>query len=203
MATARQTQRAISKEALQQIKAGGVGHVPEDKGDETARFIFENFNSLAPWKNLHKYHRLNQLIRHFDADFALGVELQVQWHECDRSLRLEKHLAPSRPKRIAYGFNEHENFGRCQYGGTCAASLGRLAQLALAQYLPESSAHTSRATPKPLSGAKSNVGAQSTTNTVATSAALGTTDARQPYLLTTWHFNSSNGRPRERMSSSS
>lgn len=31
IATARQTQRAISKEALQQIKASGIGHVPEDK----------------------------------------------------------------------------------------------------------------------------------------------------------------------------
>ena len=62
IATARQTQRAISKGALQQLKTGGVGHVPADKGDETARFLFENFNSLAPWKNLHKYHRLNQLI---------------------------------------------------------------------------------------------------------------------------------------------
>ena len=128
IATARQTQRAISKGALQQLKTGGVGHVPADKGDETARFLFENFNSLAPWKNLHKYHRLNQLIRHFDADFALGVELQVQWQECDRSLRLEKHLNPGRPKRVVYGFNEHENFGRCQYGGTCATSIGRLAQ---------------------------------------------------------------------------
>eukprot|EP00956_Cyclotella_meneghiniana_P021219 scaffold38273_cov70-Cyclotella_meneghiniana.AAC.7 len=124
----RHSQRAMSTEALDQIKTGGTGHVPNDKGDNTACFIFENFNSLAPWKNLYKYHRLNQLIQHFDADFALEVELQVQWHECNCSLRLEKHLTPSRPKCIAYGFNEHENFGRCQYGGTCAASMGKLAQ---------------------------------------------------------------------------
>jgi hypothetical protein len=54
IATARQTQQAISKEALQQIKAGGVGHVPEDKGDETARFIFENFNFNAQRGELQK-----------------------------------------------------------------------------------------------------------------------------------------------------
>lgn len=102
--------------------------MPKDKGDDTAQFLFKNFNSLAPWKNLHKYHRLNQLICHYDADFALSVELQVEWHECDRSLRPEKHLTPGRPKRVVYGFNEHENFGRCQYGGNCGASMGKLSQ---------------------------------------------------------------------------
>jgi hypothetical protein len=126
--SARQQQKKLAKCMMDQLKIGGVGSVPEEKNEATARFIFENYNSLAPWKGLSRYHRLNSLIKQFDADFALGVELQVQWQECDPSLRLEKHLTPGRPKRVQYGYNEHENFGRCQYGGTSVATIGKLAQ---------------------------------------------------------------------------
>ena len=48
IAVAHHNQCNISREVLKQIKAGGVGHVPDDKGSETAHFIFENYNSLAP-----------------------------------------------------------------------------------------------------------------------------------------------------------
>ena len=131
IASARRDVQSINEKLAEALEHGAVGWIPMEKEDNIGRFIFENYNSLAVWKNLHKVHELNNLLRKYDADCALGVELQVQWDEArkiDRGLSLDKLLLPGRTKRTVVGFNKHENFHRSQYGGTSIATFDRLSQ---------------------------------------------------------------------------
>lgn len=105
-----------------------MGYVPEQKDDHTCRFVFENYNSLSFWNSQHKIHHLNKMLRQFDADCALGVELQVQWDMADTNLRLDKILMPGQQKRVAIGYNRHEKISRSQHGGTSIATFDRLSQ---------------------------------------------------------------------------
>ena len=102
IAAARRDVQSINEELAKALEHGAVGWIPTEKDDNIGRFIFENYNSLAVRKNLHKVHELNNLLRKYDADCALGVELQVQWDEAckiDRGLSLDKLLLPGRTKR--------------------------------------------------------------------------------------------------------
>ena len=73
IASARRDVQSINEKLAKALEHGAVGWIPMEKEDNIGRFIFENYNILAPWKNLHKYHQLNQLIQHYDAYFALGI----------------------------------------------------------------------------------------------------------------------------------
>ena len=92
------------------------------------RFLFENYNSLSLWENHNKIHRLNKLIKEFDADCIAGVELQVQWSKMGKDSSLARLLAPGKDKKVCVGYNRHEDYSRSQYGGTSLVSLGRLSQ---------------------------------------------------------------------------
>ena len=131
MVAARQEIRSVTNTIKQQWSEGAVGYVPEVKDDRTCRFVFENYNSLSFWNSQHKIHHLNKLLRQFDADCALGAELQVQWDMADTNLRLEKLLMPGQQKRVAVGYNKHEAFNRSQHGGVSLATFDRLSQFVL------------------------------------------------------------------------
>eukprot|EP00956_Cyclotella_meneghiniana_P007317 scaffold9944_cov52-Cyclotella_meneghiniana.AAC.5 len=76
MVAAQNETRSAATKITDQWSKGAVGFVPEVKDDRVCRFVFENYNSLSFWHSQHKIHHLNKLLRHFDADCALGVELQ-------------------------------------------------------------------------------------------------------------------------------
>jgi hypothetical protein len=102
IASARRDVQIINEELPQALEHGAVGRIPTEKDYNIGRFIFENYNSLAVWKNLHKVHELNKLLQKYDADCALGVELQVQWdeaHKIDKGLSMDKILLPGWDKR--------------------------------------------------------------------------------------------------------
>ena len=93
--------------------------------------MFENWDSLAPWKSRGKVDRINALCKRFDVDCILANEVQVQWDIAlaqDRTLSLERLLMPSAVKRVVTSHNTHERFHRSQYGGTCIATFDRLSQ---------------------------------------------------------------------------
>jgi len=131
IAAAKRTTRALSSTIKDQWEKGAVGYVPEQKDDNICRFLFENYNSLSFWHSQHKIHLLNKLLRQFDADCALGVELQVQWDMTDSNLRLEKLLMPGHQKRVTVGYNKHERINRSQHGGVSIATFDRLSQFVL------------------------------------------------------------------------
>ncbi|KAL3801153.1 hypothetical protein ACHAWO_002724 [Cyclotella atomus] len=131
LAAARLEQKHVAEAIEKQIKAGGVGTVPIEKEDNVGCFVFKNYNSLAPWGEQRKVHDLNKLLKLYDADCALGVELQVQWdlaRKEDRDLRLDRMLLPGKDKRAITSHNVHEKFNRSQYGGTSIATFDRLSQ---------------------------------------------------------------------------
>lgn len=105
--------------------------MPDEIESNVVRLIFENWNSLSPWREKSKVRDLNSILRKFVADFVLGVEVQVQWDVAQRenkSLKLDRLLLPGKEVRSVEAFNRHESNSRSQYGGTAAASLGRLNQ---------------------------------------------------------------------------
>eukprot|EP00956_Cyclotella_meneghiniana_P023577 scaffold46160_cov42-Cyclotella_meneghiniana.AAC.2 len=123
MVAAQNETRSAATRITDQWSKGAVGFIPEvNKDDRVCRFVFENYNSLSFWHSQHKIHHLNKLLRHFDADCALGVELQVQWDMADTNLRLDKLLMPGQQKRVAVGYNKHEAFSRSQHGGVSLAT---------------------------------------------------------------------------------
>eukprot|EP00956_Cyclotella_meneghiniana_P013313 scaffold19184_cov46-Cyclotella_meneghiniana.AAC.3 len=128
MVAAQNETRSAATKITDQWSKGAVGFVPEVKDDRVCRFVFENYNSLSFWHSQHKIHHLNKLLRHFDADCALGVELQVQWDMADTNLRLDKLLMPGQQKQVAVGYNKNEAFSRSQYGGVSLATFDRLSQ---------------------------------------------------------------------------
>jgi hypothetical protein len=131
LAAARRAEKSIDSEIRKVLKSGGVGSLPDVKGDNIGRFLFENWDSIAPWKNRDKIDRINALCRRFEADCLLGNEVQVQWDlalASDRSLSLDRLLLPGAKKRVVTSHNKHERFQRSQYGGTCIATFDRLSQ---------------------------------------------------------------------------
>ena len=131
MVAAQNETRSAAARIKEQWTKGAVGYVPEVKDDRVCRFVFENYNSLSFWHSQHKIHHLNKLLRQFDADCALGVELQVQWDMADTNLRLDKLLMPGQQKRVAVGYNRHEAFSRSQHGGVSLATFDRLSQFVM------------------------------------------------------------------------
>ena len=131
MVAAQNETRSAAATIKEQWSKGAVGYVPEVKNDRVCRFVFENYNSLSFWHSQHKIHHLNKLLRQFNADCALGAELQVQWDMADSNLRLDKLLMPGQQKRVAVGYNRHEAFSRSQHGGVSLATFDRLSQFVL------------------------------------------------------------------------
>ena len=134
MAGARIDQDAFARDTATQLQKGGVGFIPAEKGDNIGRFVFENYNSLALWKNRDRVYELNKLLRKYDADCALGVEVQVQWdlaRKADRDLRLDRLILPGKDKRVITSHNRHEAYHRSQFGGTSIATFDRLSQFVL------------------------------------------------------------------------
>jgi hypothetical protein len=108
IASARRDVQSINVELARALEHGAVGWIPTEEDDNIGCFIFENYKSLAVWKNLHKVHELNKLLRKYDADCALGVELQVQWdeaHKIDKGLSLDKILLPGWDKRTVVSYS--------------------------------------------------------------------------------------------------
>jgi hypothetical protein len=97
--------KRLNENIKKQWKSGAVGSVPQTKGDNIGRFMFENFNSLSLWKSQDKINQLNALLKTYDIDCALGAELQVQWGKVDRDLRLDRVLWPGTDKRAIAGYN--------------------------------------------------------------------------------------------------
>jgi hypothetical protein len=131
LVAARRAEKSIDAEIRKVLQGGGVGSLPNVKGDNIGRFLFENWDSIAPWKNHDKIDRINALCWQFEVDCLLGNEVQVQWDlalAADRSISLNRLLLPGTKKRVVTGHNRHERFQRSQYGGTYIATFDRLSQ---------------------------------------------------------------------------
>eukprot|EP00956_Cyclotella_meneghiniana_P012008 scaffold16990_cov79-Cyclotella_meneghiniana.AAC.3 len=100
IAVARRTEKSIDEAVRESLRSGGVGSIPQEKGNNIRRFMFKNWDSLAPWKSCGKVDRINALCKRFDVDCILTNEVQVQWDIAlaqDRTLSLERLLMPSAP----------------------------------------------------------------------------------------------------------
>jgi hypothetical protein len=75
LAAARRAKKSIDSKIRNVLKGGGVGSLPDVKGDNIGRFLFENWDSIAPWKNRDKIDHINALCRRFEVDCLLGNEV--------------------------------------------------------------------------------------------------------------------------------
>ena len=111
---------------IELLEDGGVGYMPEKKGQGWVRIMFENWNSLGIYTQSWKIDRLNYLVKRHNIDIVAGCECQTDWTKVDNDNQFHSILTPGRAKKGIASHNTTERIHRGQPGGTAIAGIGRI-----------------------------------------------------------------------------
>ena len=111
---------------IELLEDGGVGYMPEKKGQGWVRIMFENWNSLGVYTQSWKIDRLNYLVKRHNIDIVAGCECQTDWTKVDNDNQFHSILTPGRAKKGIASHNTTERIHRGQPGGTAIAGIGRI-----------------------------------------------------------------------------
>ena len=103
------------------------------KDNNDARFIFENWDGLAPWKPRNdKIVVARNLVHRLQGDAYLGVECRANWGMLPQPNHLNKIFKTESGIKSIAAYNKHEHISRAQEGGTAIVTHDHLAtQLSL------------------------------------------------------------------------
>jgi len=89
------------------------------KPEGVARLLFENFDSMTPWKPRNeKIVWGRKIARQLKTYMYRGAELQANWCKLGHDCQLGQIFRSENRMKAITGHNEHENFGCAQEGGT-------------------------------------------------------------------------------------
>ena len=99
-----------------------------EKKDTVARLAFGNLDGFGTkaWNNS-KAQELKAVIRHYEVDLFGGCEPNLNWKQMPAHGCLNEWFRTENALRTEVGYNEHENFGRYQQGGTFMLAFGAIA----------------------------------------------------------------------------
>ena len=101
-----------------------------EKDDGCVRFVFENFNGIAPWyTRSDKIILARRFLHRIKADCYMGTECRAQWDLLRYTNKLEQLFKSDVQIKAIAAHNIHENDTRAQEGGTAIITYDQLANL--------------------------------------------------------------------------
>ena len=101
-----------------------------EKDDGCVRFVFENFNGLAPWYTRNdKIILARRFLHRIKADCYMGAECRAQWDLLRHANKLEQMFKSEVQIKAIASHNVHEDDTRAQEGGTAIIAFDQLASL--------------------------------------------------------------------------
>jgi hypothetical protein len=81
-------------QTLELLHDGGVGYLPECKGDGWIQLMFKNWNSIGAFTHSWKVDCLKYLIKKSKIDIVNGCETQCDWRFMKEHTQFLKHHRP-------------------------------------------------------------------------------------------------------------
>ena len=118
--------RTGSKRIADRVHGDPLG----EKDDSCVRFVFENFNGLAPWYIRNdKIILARRFLHRIKADCYMGAECRAQWDILRHANKLEQLFKSEVQIKAIASHNIHEDDTRAQEGGTAIITFDQLANL--------------------------------------------------------------------------